>query len=379
MPTPPLNSGDLAIHKAFNVKRVQTSYIPHHDALSSKVSVGVEVEVENWEGSVPEGWINHVDESLRNSGQEFTIGPMPAYAVPPFIKSLTELAESKNWQDSVRTGIHIHINLSDMMLDFLPVFTAVYLGVERSLFKFAGEWRRWCNFCQSLEESTEPLEAFRGLLTNGGREEAIQLLANSSRYAGLNFQSLSKFGTVEVRILPTTFDYISVIAWLNAVVGIYEVAKDVYNNHNRRVSNYIKVYGTEGFLRNVLAAHPINAAKFLEADALRPALVRAALPQIKWLEFEVESLSSMPKKKEANIVNNMLKEASSSVSLDKDIHSLTHKQIYYALSVAKSVTTAFANVTKSKLTDIHMLRESKTTPNFLRAVVNTDLFKLIYP
>jgi hypothetical protein len=239
--------------------------------------LGIEVEVENFKGNSPPGWESKEDHSLRNSGREFTIGPVSTGQLQRAIADVCAMAKVEGWHANSRTGIHIHVNMTDKSMEFLHRFVECYLAAERTLFKYAGEWRRWCNFCQPLQDSQEPLIMLRKIMDGTLSTDYLQ---NLGKYAGLNIVSLAHFGTVEVRILPTTFDYAQICAWVNAIIGIYETARDM-EQAGMSYIDYKKAYGLDKIIGSIFR-HKNTALEF--AEVLDPNDFKKAHRYIRWLE-----------------------------------------------------------------------------------------------
>jgi hypothetical protein len=251
----------------------------HPDFVTSDVLLGVEIEVENWNGIGLDGWTHKEDHSLRNKGREFVAGPITPGQLQPRLTALLDMAIKGKWVANARTGIHVHMNVSNKPMGFLLSFVSCYLAAERTLFKYAGEWRRWCNFCHPLDEATEPLLALRDLLLEG--KDMPDVFRQIGKYAGLNFASLTQYGTVEVRILPTTFDYQQITAWINVLLSIYATAEKLHEE-GVTVSDYIKAYGTESLAGLLFFRHTSSVNEFTGVVELSD--IRAALPRIKWLQ-----------------------------------------------------------------------------------------------
>lgn len=166
--------------------------------------VGVEVEVENYDGSYPSIWMAVDDNSLRNNGKEF-ITPLGtrAYQMTNYLNRLFGYAANDGWTVSDRTSIHVHINVCNMTIEEVNSFIILYSLVEDSLFKYAGDFRYHNIFCvpmaEQLRKECDSFESF---------------LENSSKYSALNTKSVSEKGTVEFRHMHTKYDTVHVNRWI---------------------------------------------------------------------------------------------------------------------------------------------------------------------
>lgn len=193
--------------------------------------VGIEVEVERWTGvNGTRWWDNHVDDSLRNNGQEFTTkGGLVGVQVGEAVSEICTLADNEGWSTgNPRAGIHIHVDCTDLDMEKgeLAAFMSLYMIVEHMLFGYSGEWRRSCGFCDALEDSDSDFHYLgRALYDNTGKQLAsVVLNGYLSKYQGINLLPLSRFGTVEFRQLPTTFDAQRIMDWINIILQIKNAA-----------------------------------------------------------------------------------------------------------------------------------------------------------
>lgn len=195
--------------------------------------VGIEVEVERVmdmpASPLLNFWDSHVDNSLRNAGREFTtkgglIGKDLVLAVNNLVTYLQKQEYSVGYP---RAGIHLHIDMTDMNEDnnteFLNCVLA-YMLYEKAVFGFAGEWREACGFCDPLSLSQRDFPYIAEFLYNW--EKAGPLSDRRfSKYQAINFLPLQKFGTLEFRQLPTTFDKQRILDWINICLSFKQFGK----------------------------------------------------------------------------------------------------------------------------------------------------------
>lgn len=197
--------------------------------------VGIEIEVENCNPHVDNDlggvWVGKQDGSLKNEGREFvTNGGIVGTQIISAIDGFCKVAEKHKLSVGYpRAGIHIHVDCTDLSMDEdsnqLAIMTAFYLLIEHAVFSYAGDWRQWCGFCDPINASNRNIKIVKSLLRKDvNYEEFSDSLHRFDRYTGYNLQSLSKYGTVEYRHLPTTFDSKRITEWINLLLQIKKVA-----------------------------------------------------------------------------------------------------------------------------------------------------------
>jgi hypothetical protein len=201
--------------------------------------IGVEVEVENCGSAVVlTNWSFKGDGSLRGGGVEYvTNGGLCGRDLEEAIALLLKTARTRGWSDGhPRAAIHIHLDVTDLGEIHNKQFSnlvSAYLLFEHAMFGFAGEWRRWCGFCDAVEDSrAEALYWSR--IVFGPRDPNVmyQSIDYISKYQALNLRPLEQFGTLEFRHLPTTFDTERVIQWVNFILSLKNFADTTTEDTN---------------------------------------------------------------------------------------------------------------------------------------------------
>jgi hypothetical protein len=186
--------------------------------------VGVEIEVERTHQVSTKNfgyWDKHVDNSLRNGGLEFTTkGGLFGYELLAALEELCPALETDKCDVGYpRAGIHLHIDVTDMNeaspTELLNMMTA-YMLFERAMFHWAGDWRIACGFCDPFFLSQRDFKNIGRLLNDWEKFDASSLTErNFSKYQAVNFLPLGRFGTLEFRHLPTTFNIERIVQWVN--------------------------------------------------------------------------------------------------------------------------------------------------------------------
>lgn len=175
------------------------------------------------------GWRADTDGSLRDDGLEFVLAsPLHGDNLSAAIDAFFNAQDlGMEWSVSPRAGTHIHLNMTDRPLSHLQAMTALVYCIDPLIFRFAGEDRRWCSYCNSL--NTVPSFRIRQLLgiTDSHSTEWYNFWpANSGdRYYGFNLTSIGKYGTIEFRYFPTPVTKAQLWSWIDLCHAIYEYSK----------------------------------------------------------------------------------------------------------------------------------------------------------
>lgn len=172
-------------------------------------------------------WDFHEEGSLRDSGAEYVFH-QPMFGVDAFnaVNWLMDHALEKKWKCTIRTGIHVHIDVRDIEVPQLVGMTLLYAALEPILYEWIGDNRENSHFCVPLYKADEALLGACGIVSNSLTDmqrdsmSVLQASENFERYSGLNFQSLSKFGSLEFRHMQTTHDKERVFNWINMIMSL---------------------------------------------------------------------------------------------------------------------------------------------------------------
>lgn len=195
--------------------------------------VGVELEFEGYnitpntsrlDGAI---WKIVPDGSLRGEAFEaVTVQPMSVTKAVAEVENLYSvlLANGASINDSMRAGVHVHVNCQNLNIRQLFTFMAAYYCLEDLLVEDLGEERAGNLFCLRLSDAEDISNAIMKCL---GSQSFDNNYFNSEglRYAAMNLVSLSKFGTLEFRALRTPTTAAPVIRWLLLLEELFKNSK----------------------------------------------------------------------------------------------------------------------------------------------------------
>jgi hypothetical protein len=190
--------------------------------------MGIEVEVEAERPLPPAGkkWKAVNDGSLRGYATEYVSQPLlpeDAILVTKELYNNIAAAESKI-QNSMRAGVHIHVNCQDLTIRELFTFLAAYYCLEELLTEDLGEERQGNLFCLRLSDAEYANASLLYVLQTESVDHNI-FTNNNFRYSAVNLVALSRFGTLEFRALKTPTSPEPVIDWIQTLSALYNGAK----------------------------------------------------------------------------------------------------------------------------------------------------------
>lgn len=217
---------------------------------------GIEIEVES-DGPLPTnnfgGWVVTNDGSLRGNAFEYVLR-RPAKgiegvegALGDFINQFEEYQSSIN--DSVRAGVHIHVNCQELTMKQVFTFITCYLLIEDVMVDYCGEGRQGNLFCLRLKDAEHLAHCLAELATTrslaGWRNEDL-------RYSSCNITSIPRYGSLEFRALrtPTLDNFHRINVWAKAL-GQLKVSSMEYKDPRAAVEDFNKL-GPLDFLSKVL-------------------------------------------------------------------------------------------------------------------------------
>lgn len=222
------------VAKIFN-KPTNTFVQPESDEVVFHSRVGIEIEVEGYEGRRRDRFIQRPgvipndnenldlwrivnDGSLRNGGAEFVSIPVAGVNITQALEQFDTFIEDKDLTISERAGVHVHLDMTDATLKQLRNFLVVYTIYEKDIFNYVDEDRMNNPYCVPITESLE----LQDLLSSfSGSDRNIHSAVNRwPKYSALNCAALLRYGTLEFRMHEATLDTARMLEFINLILSM---------------------------------------------------------------------------------------------------------------------------------------------------------------
>jgi hypothetical protein len=147
-------------------------------------------------------WDTVTEGSIRGLGFEAILRePVPKDTLLQGLAQLIPVLSGV--KDTFRAAVHFHCNAQYWSRERLARFAIAYYLLEPAIYEWAGQGRDESIFCvpwsQGCAHVHDLLEAYHARSPKRWRNA----LNGAPKYAGVNLSSLSKFGSVEFRHMPT--------------------------------------------------------------------------------------------------------------------------------------------------------------------------------
>lgn len=216
--------------------------------------VGIEIEVEGRNLPYPEKyWKREQDGSLRGESAEYVlVKPLSLDQAAIALKSLAIDYKKAGAEidDSVRAGVHVHVNVQTLNIVELYNFITLYLVLEELLVEFCGPTRVGNLFCLRSCDADFLVDSLKAA-ARGRRFRT--LVDDNLRYASMNVKALGNYGSLEFRAMRSTTDFNLIHTWASILVGLREAAKQF--GEPRDIINGFSEGEAIGFLDRVLGEH----------------------------------------------------------------------------------------------------------------------------
>lgn len=236
----------------------------------TKGDVGIEIEVEGRNLPNPEKyWRREQDGSLRGESAEYVLAkPMTLDGAQIALKSLAldyKKAGTKA-DDSVRAGVHVHVNVQALNIVELYNYMTLYLILEELLVKYCGPTRVGNLFCLRSCDADFLIDRIKWAVRN---KRFRNLVDDNLRYASMNVKALGNYGSLEFRAMRSTSDFALIHEWASMLVHLREMAKTFADPTD--IINGFSEGEAYGFLNRILGEY---ATIFEDYADIGGALVR---------------------------------------------------------------------------------------------------------
>lgn len=213
-----------------------------------EVGIEIEVEGENLLMNIPSYWGVDKDGSLRGESAEYILlQPCARQSVYKFVKYLEEkLKENKSKvHKSIRTSVHIHLNMSNKTLKECYTLVVLYLIFEDLLINLAGPERVGNLFCLRAKDAEFFIDFLR-LMANKRKFVPNQ---EQIRYTSVNICAITKFNSIEFRALRGTTDPEIINEWVELLLCVKDAAES-YNSPADILQEF-SALGPDKFIKKV--------------------------------------------------------------------------------------------------------------------------------
>lgn len=185
---------------------------------------GVEIEVEGKRlPNEVNGWIVTLDGSLRGEeSREYVLeGPNTLVGVVRALRCLNQAYENckSDVDESIRAGVHVHVNVTNLNLRKLFNFITVYYIFEDLLCEYCGPERCGNHFCLRASDAYAPIYFLGASLKT---RTLRHIGTDNIRYAALNLNSLFRHGSLEFRAMRSTRKLEDIELWVRILNDLYE-------------------------------------------------------------------------------------------------------------------------------------------------------------
>ncbi len=223
---------------------------PERHVDSGDLGVEIEVEGSRLPMEMANWWRVDHDGSLQGESAEYVLNrPRTLTGVERALNYLRKKYEERGTKvvDSVRTGVHVHVNVQALSLVELYNFMTIYIMLEEALVKFCGESREGNLFCLRVQDADYLTHILSECIK---RKKFGPMYSDDLRYASMNVKSLHEYGSLEFRAMRGTEDFDQILLWCKTLLRLREMAK-AFDNPIDIVSG-MSGNGIEPFVRHIL-------------------------------------------------------------------------------------------------------------------------------
>lgn len=220
-----------------------------------KGEVGIEIEVEgvNLPTQLKAFWTIHHDGSLRGESAEYVLAvPVSRREVRQSLEYLKSHFKSSVVHDSIRTSVHVHLNMHERTMLEIYVILIVYFILENLIIELAGANRVGNLFCLRIKDAEYLLDQ----LVRAAQKDNFDVFTEEQRlrYAAVNICALFKFNSLEFRAMRGTNDPETISEWVELLLAIVDNSTKNYKTPLEVIQDFSAI-GSEEFAFKILGRH----------------------------------------------------------------------------------------------------------------------------
>jgi len=226
-----------------------------------KGDIGIEIEVEGTKlckdnDELAPYWTYHHDGSLRGrDNAEYVLSkPIDFEKVEESLDQLWGVFKhyKSTFDDSNRTSVHVHLNCQQFYLNRLTSFACLYFAVEEILSYWCGDHRVGNLFCLRAKDAPALVSKLRRFITKDGHND----LSDGLHYSAFNVRALSKFGSIEIRLMRGVSDKETILTWCQILQRLYDMSASYPDP--RDVIGLFSQRGPLGFYEELLGKNAVQ-------------------------------------------------------------------------------------------------------------------------
>lgn len=255
--------------------------------------VGIEIEVEGSRLPTQEylkSWRCEKDGSLRGSSMEYVLRkPMYLADASMALSELDSAYEYKDTvvKDSIRAGIHVHVNVQELTFTQLFNFVVSYYILEEALVSWCGPSRVGNLFCLRSTDADVIMSYIRYALS---KRDLASLHNDEIRYSSLNLKALGDYGSLEFRAMHSTRDLNRVYMWAETLVHLREASK-TFHTPIEIVDYYFK--DSRSACNMLLGKHAKDFLVYSINDRGGPRIANDVAHMIDWEEISYKKIGEL--------------------------------------------------------------------------------------
>jgi hypothetical protein len=227
------------------------------DRCEGKFGIEIETEGENLPRSSPnplfkKTWKIEVDGSLRGEDNaEYVLRkPCKEEDVREVLGLLKEAGEANEsvFDESIRAGVHIHLNIQSYTPLELLTFITTYYILEDLLVHWCGKERVGNHFCLRASDAEFVINK---LLESCQKKDWRHLNTEDIRYTALNLTSMFKYGSIEFRSMRSTKDLNDIETWIKLIAQLEKGARK-FSNPKEVIHAISEMNGPSRFIEFVM-------------------------------------------------------------------------------------------------------------------------------
>lgn len=230
-----------------------SDYFFNENTPTDEIGIEIEVEGQNLPTDIQFYWVVHHDGSLRGESAEYVLKePIKRKNVLSFLEYLKGKLRNSVIHDSIRTSVHVHINMAEKTILQVYVILVVYFILENLIVELAGKNRVGNLFCLRLKDAEYLLDQ----LILAAQKDSYKVFGNEQtlRYAAVNVCALSKFNSLEFRAMRGTTDPEVISEWVDILLSVVDHSIEFYKTPLEVIQDFSAV-GPGAFAEKILGVH----------------------------------------------------------------------------------------------------------------------------